>query len=296
MSPYYVYIYYIKDTILYIGKATENPYTRYLDHIKTSTRNHAFWYIKYIDKVAIIPLKNKTDMEVAELYLIMKYKPIMNTREICLHIEPTLIVNRIPKPETYSMQEFFNTFGYGHKKRSLEELSEDEFKEYYNIDLEERERLYQIKHESKSEKQERYRKEWDNPEYNIFDNSSCITLYYRNNELMAISSDAHDWHRRSYHLLLEEYIQSNADFSSIDRISQIIAPTSIEAKIIEKYLISKKHPLWNSTGKYFRKESNLIIYHIPKEKAFPKKNYKRELEFFTKEINIFKDKKKAKRD
>lgn len=73
---YYIYKFLGKDEIIYIGKTT-NINQRMYSHF---TKGHLpLECYERVEKIQYIECKNKTDMDLKELYFINKYKPIYNT-------------------------------------------------------------------------------------------------------------------------------------------------------------------------------------------------------------------------
>lgn len=77
-----IYILYENDKIVYIGKSSRNM----LHRIRTHTID------KFFTKSVMYEMNNEADMNILELYLIGKHKPIYNKHSNTTHI-PTIIID-----------------------------------------------------------------------------------------------------------------------------------------------------------------------------------------------------------
>lgn len=90
-----IYKFYKGDTLLYIGKTTDQGY-RFCQH-----KSRTSW-IQEVDKVEILYPKNEADMHILEPYLINKYNPKYNI-EFVTESAPTF---EIKEPHSYIATEF----------------------------------------------------------------------------------------------------------------------------------------------------------------------------------------------
>lgn len=217
--PYYVYLYYVGKNLVYIGKATENPYTRYRKHIeKEQTWNTGDF--SAVDHVGIIYFYTQVEMEICELYQIATKKPIWNTQDVYPHVRPKIKVCNIPKEKKYTIQEFVRKYGYGNSAR----MQYDDFGA-----------IYYTKEEINRIKKERVRPK--HPE-------GFVNLYFVMSELVYIDSTAGSRGTKQFIKHYQRLIELGADFSKVDRIETYRFRTGAEVKIFEKYITMKERPSW----------------------------------------------------
>lgn len=216
---YYVYLYYIGDLLVYIGKATGNPYTRYWNHVK---KEHTWQsgYFSAVNRIGIIPFLNQAEMEICEIFLIVTKKPLWNTRDVYPTLTPTLQVWNIPKEKIYSIEEFL--VRYGNKNAKNMPIFEEIFTE---LDV-------------------KYYKEQQLCQSRTLRPEGKIYLYYAGTELMYISSSVGQFNHKRFVTHFEALARNGANFSIVDRIDMYTFPTNAEANIYEKYCIATKCPQW----------------------------------------------------
>lgn len=245
---YYVYLYYIGDILVYVGKATGNPYTRYWNHVKKEHTLQSGCF-SAVDKVGIINFSSQVDMEICELFLIVSRKPLWNTKDVYPTIQPVLKVRNIPKETIYSIDEFLVLYGNKQAKNILrfDIIFTDMDVEYYR-----NQQLLQC--------QTKY------PEGKVF-------MYYAGKDLMYISSSVGRLRHKQFVAHFESLARNGANFSIVDQISELSFSTNAEANIYEKYCMATKcpqwmfdNPLWNCKSE-IHVDNPSVIESLPKEQV-----------------------------
>lgn len=247
---YYVYLYYIGDVLVYIGKATGNPYTRYWNHVK---KEHTWQSgcFSAVNKVGIIHFHSQAEMEICELFLIVTKKPLWNTRDVYPTIEPLLNVRNIPEEKIYSIKEFFVC--YGNNKANNMHVFEDIFTE---LDVE----YYR--------KQQLLQSRTHHPEGRVY-------LYYAGTELMYISSSVGHLKHKQFVAHFETLARNGADFSIVDRIDVLSFATNAEANIYEKYCMATKCPRWMTDNPLWNCECKLDVDKFRALESLPEEQVER---------------------
>lgn len=245
---YYVYLYYIGNILVYIGKSTGNPYMRYWNHVK---KEHTWQSgcFSAVNKVGIIYFDSQAEMEICELFLIVTRKPLWNTKDVYPMITPEIKVSNIPDEKLYSVEEFLVRYGNKNaNKLQLLDISDSD------IDL-------------------AYYKEKQLLQCRTTRPGGCMYLYYAGEELMYISSSVGYLKHKQFVAHFENLSQNGANFAIVDRIDLLSFSTNAEANIYEKYCMATKHPLWMSDKPLWNckceicVENPSVIESLPKEQV-----------------------------
>lgn len=246
---YYVYLYYIDDILVYIGKATGNPYTRYWNHVKKEHTWQSGCFSE-VNKVGIIRFDSQVEMEICELFLIVTRKPLWNTKDVYPNIEPALMVWNIPDEKIFSIEEFLVHYGNKNAK-NMHVL--DPF--FTKLDVEYYRNLQLVQFRT------------NRPEGRIY-------LYYTGENLMYISSSVGYLKHKQFVAHFEALSQNGANFSTVDRIDMLLFPTNAEASIYEKYCMATKCPLWQCDNPLWNCKINIQIGDPPILESLPKEYVK----------------------
>lgn len=219
-KKYFVYKYYKNGSLVYVGKATGNPFTRYWNHVKKDNYKGPVPF-DCVDEVGIIRFDMKMDMEICELYLIMKHKPILNELDCHPNSEPTLEVIGIPDEERYTISEFVNLFNKGNSGRIV--LRNIPFPSEMIATL---------------ENGRREREKWKT------DIQKYVTLYYTGETLDYLFCNASDTRMKYWVKEMAWLTEMKADFSEVDCIETYCFSTAVEAKIFSKYMFADRMPKW----------------------------------------------------
>ena len=102
-KKYYVYKYYIKGKLVYIGQTQVDPYDRYRQHVLEETR------YAQIDEFELLEVPTEIDMCLLETYLIAKNQPPWNIKDTNKSI-PTFKLLYNDNFIKYTRDQFIRTF------------------------------------------------------------------------------------------------------------------------------------------------------------------------------------------
>ena len=122
---FYVYKYYIKDELVYIGKTLVGPYERYRQHILEDSKYNQITYFE------VMTVNSEIDMDILESYLIAKHKPVWNIKDTDKG-DLGIDISYNYQFEGYGYSEFVRVFGFG-KTRSP--ISRNRLKEISGRDI-----------------------------------------------------------------------------------------------------------------------------------------------------------------
>lgn len=103
-AKYYIYQYYINGLLVYIGKATGNPFARYASHVKNPTAFSGGF--GSITEIGIREMNSIVDMEIAEIYLISTLNPVWNHHNVELYNTVKMSINNLPQETIYTYEQF----------------------------------------------------------------------------------------------------------------------------------------------------------------------------------------------
>lgn len=263
---YFVYKYYVADHLVYVGKATGNPYTRFWSHNKKENRIRIAEF-EFVDKIGIIEFNNQADMEIYELYLLVTKKPLWNERDIYPHVRSQVKIIDSPGEKFYTLQEFYNEFNNGNCGKIRSEVLV-----YPEVEI-----LYWTE-EAKRKVRPKHPK-------------GKVRLFYSGNELLYVISSAGATKTKYYNQRFNKLIQEHADFSQITRMEDYAFRTGAEVKMFEKYMIAKFHPKW-SIDEYMSESVEIMLSNIPipqvicdEEKRSLLESYTNAMDYYQKKLN-----------
>ncbi len=245
-SKHYIYLYYIDKNLVYIGKATTNPYNRFYSHCKEAGWNN----YEYVNKIDIIELENQTEMEMLEHYLIMRDHPRWNTKDI-EQIEPQLEIRKIPNAISYDRTEFLRVFS---NNSSIVEVPRCPYDFSYPS--------------SKESLLENCTGQYD------------ILVYYEDKELLFVDNPSIFLKRRQWLLYFKTLKDAGFDPMSVTRCEAYSFNTKTEAKIFYKYLIAKTKPTYMKYSDYYKDDISFELFNLPKPKIQQKRWLKDNLKQF----------------
>lgn len=228
---FFVYIYYINDIIVYIGKATKNPYLRYCSHI----RKESTWLTGNflgVNKIGLFQFNTKTEMEIAEHCLLVRHKPIWNHHNVYWGHDPQLEFVTSAAEELFTVEEFQEKFGP--KNRSF--WSNPGVKADYGADEIDERRI---------EEQRRWQ---------TFrgQRKGYVECYYIGDTLVHVyGTDANFGKPKVFWRRYAELKQSGANFLLVDRVEEFLFPTAAEGLAFAKYVVAKENPLWDKDLPYW---------------------------------------------
>lgn len=232
---YFVYTYYVNNCLVYVGKATGNPYTRYWNHVKKDNYKGAVPF-DCVDEIGIIPFESKVDMEICELFFIVTHKPILNEIDINPSLSPRLNVIGIPSEKKYSISEFLDEFNCGNSGNLTWRKSKisEEFIRCF---------------ESRPQKNNHA--------------EAMVSIYYIHEKVVYLNATTGRWSMREWVRLMDRFVEEKADFDMISRIERYTFGTGAEAKIFEKYILASKQPMWCAIDAKSMGEPHFSIENLP---------------------------------